>query len=100
MGKQGAALKVEQPAYLAEQFNVPHTVPHITLLINPDYESKHLGPMVLEAQTATWEPTVNNYVWHRADKNFIKVMVSLNTLSIPQEIKLPSHYQNVEKNWR
>ncbi len=52
--------------------------------------------MVLEAQTAIWEPTVNNYVWHSADTNFIKVMVSLNTLSSPQVIKLPDHHQNVK----
>lgn len=49
VGKQGAALNFDPNPFISGWYNVPESVPHITLLVNENFESKDLGPMMKTA---------------------------------------------------
>lgn len=50
VGEQGEALHV---AHISKWYNVPESMPHITLLIN-NFKAKELGPMLKPASQTTW----------------------------------------------
>lgn len=59
IGKQGVALSVQPNSFISEWYNVPESAPHITLLVNEQFESKDLGPVMQVATQTEWQETEN-----------------------------------------
>ena len=88
IGPQGAAAMVDETPYLEKQFSVENSLPHVTLLVNPGYRARDLGPMV-KAVNSQWEPTSRPLVWTSEGKKYTKFQVIKEGLSTPQAIRLP-----------
>ncbi len=50
VGPEGAALQVDREKFIDEWFEVPNSVPHVTLYVNKNCASKDLGPMMQKAE--------------------------------------------------
>lgn len=62
--------------YLEKESEVRNSFPHVTLLVNPEYEPKHLGSMVLESRQAKYASTDNRNIWISEDRSFVQVSIS------------------------
>ncbi len=56
VGPEGAALQVDRERFIDEWFEIPNSVPHISLYISKNCASKDLGPMMQKAEKCKWEP--------------------------------------------
>lgn len=54
--------------FIKKWFNVPDSVPHVSLYVGKNFETKHLGPMMKKAEQCQWKPTINPLIFHSADK--------------------------------
>ncbi|XP_041833465.1 uncharacterized protein LOC121634675 isoform X2 [Melanotaenia boesemani] len=89
IGPQGAAMSIEPNAYLTKEFEVPNSVPHITILINEGYTSKKLGPMMKEAGKLRIWTHKENHIMESQDGRFLKIMTDAQGNTRPEVILLP-----------
>ncbi len=89
---------VENCTYLEKEFKMKNSLPHVTLLVNPGYEPKHLGPMVLESKQADYMPTENKNIWISKYKSFIKISISALGWAHPQVIRLPCYLESCNQH--
>ncbi len=50
VGPEGAALQVDREKFIDEWFEVPNSVPHVSLYVSKNCASKDLGPMMQKAE--------------------------------------------------
>ncbi|XP_061634473.1 uncharacterized protein LOC133480455 isoform X2 [Phyllopteryx taeniolatus] len=86
---QGAALKIRMDEYLVREYTIEDGVPHVTLMITEEYEQKHVGKMMKEAETATFTQLAENRtIGTSEDKIFMKIMISSRGYGCPQTVQL------------
>lgn len=85
IGQEGAALQVECNPFLTKWYNVPESVPHITLLINENFKDKDLGPMMKTASTLKWDKTDSPLIFQSPGANMIKILCGTSMFAKPQE---------------
>lgn len=88
IGSQGAALNVQSNSVISEWYNAPESVPHITLLVNENFESKELGPMMRRASQVEWEKTDNPLIYMSQDGAMIKITCELSMTAHPQVVTI------------
>lgn len=89
LGPQGAAMKINRNDYLKEEHKVEGSVPHVTLMIAEDFESKHIGTMMTDSESAVFVKAKENpLVWISEDQQFIKLMISTQGFGKPQTVRL------------
>ena len=89
LGPQGAAMKIDRDDYLDKEFDIEKSVPHVTLLVSEEYEQKHIGEMMVEAEEAVFEPVKENLaIWRSKDQRFIKIMISAQGQGQPQTVRM------------
>ncbi|XP_013882160.1 uncharacterized protein LOC106530969, partial [Austrofundulus limnaeus] len=89
IGVQGAAASVETNPFITKWYKVPHSAPHITLMVNEGFESKDLGPMMLTASQIEWKATDNPLVFTTDDASMIKIICGSFMTAKPQIITAP-----------
>ncbi|XP_054648258.1 uncharacterized protein LOC129190003 isoform X1 [Dunckerocampus dactyliophorus] len=90
IGQEGAAFNVESNPFLAQWYNVPNSAPHITLLVNENFASKDLGPMMKNASKITWNATENPLIFVSPDETKIKILCGTHMVSKPKEVIITS----------
>ncbi|KAI4881961.1 hypothetical protein NFI96_008338 [Prochilodus magdalenae] len=89
LGPQGAALKIDRDDYMQKEFEVDKSVPHVTLWVHEDYEQKHIGEMMLEAEKAVFAPIKENRaIWRSEDQQFLKIMITAQGQGQPQTVRM------------
>ncbi|KAL6473215.1 hypothetical protein MHYP_G00194030 [Metynnis hypsauchen] len=89
LGPQGASMKVDKNDYIQKEFDVESSVPHVTLWVSEEYEQKHIGQMMLEAEEAVFMPLKENHaIWISEDQRFIKLMITAQGQGQPQTVKM------------
>lgn len=62
-------MKINSNDYLDKEYGIEKGVPHVTLMVAEDYEQKHIGEMMAEAEEAIFEPLTQNLViWRSMDQ--------------------------------
>lgn len=62
IGQEGAAVSVKGNTFLDKWYEIPNACPHITILVNKEYEIKHIGPMMKRAEHVQWQITNNSLI--------------------------------------
>ena len=89
VGPQGAAMKIDNQAYINDTFSVTDSIPHVTLFIADDSRQKHLGPMMAQADSAEFVQTPENpLIWRSVDELFLKIMISAHGTASPQTVTM------------
>ncbi|KAI4871735.1 hypothetical protein NFI96_008945, partial [Prochilodus magdalenae] len=71
LGPQGEAMKID------DEFDVEKSVSHVTLLVSEEFEQKHVGEMMAEAEEAVFAPMKENLaIWRSEDQRFLKIMIT------------------------
>ncbi len=86
VGKQGAAMNITENYFIKNWFNVPNSVPHVSLYIGKYWETKDLGTMMKKAKQFQWEATMNPLIFHSKDKDYIKILCNTTLTGVPQEV--------------
>ncbi len=86
IGKQGAALNIPDCEFVKKWFSLTDSVPHIAVYVGKHCESKDLGPMMKKAEQSKWEPTGNQFIFHSADQDYIKIVCATSLLGVPREV--------------
>lgn len=85
----GAAMKINRNDYLDKEFDIKKSIPHVALLVSENYEQKHLGDMMIEAEEAVFVPMKENAaIWRSEDQRFIKIMISAQGQGQPQTAQM------------
>ncbi len=81
VGPEGAALQVDRERLIDEWFEVPNSVPHVTLYVSKNCASKDLGPRMQKAE----KMQVGS---HRksADKVSLKILCATPMLGVPRMV--------------
>lgn len=87
-GPEEVALAVEANPFLRKWYEVPEACPHITVLINEGYESKHMGPMTKRASEAECRPTVKPLMWVSLDGSMTKILFGTTALGQTKHIQI------------
>lgn len=62
-------------------------MPHVTLMVPDEYEQKHIGEIIAEAEEAVFVPVKGNLaIWKSKDQHFIKIMISAQGQGQPQTV--------------
>ena len=89
IGPPGAAAAATLPQHLAQWFQVKNSTPHVTLLIEQEYESHGLGPMVKQVlQVHQWIPTENPNIQISTDRQFLRISNKTGDQGIAERILL------------
>ncbi len=83
---EGAALQVDREKIIDEGFEVPNSVPHVTLCVSKNCVSKDLGPMMQKAEKCKWEATKNHLILQSADKVYLKILCATPMLGVPRMV--------------
>ncbi len=83
---EGAALQVDREKFIDEWFEVPNSVPHVTLCESKNCVSKDLGPMMQKAEKCKWEATENHLIFQSADKVYLKILCATPMLGVPRMV--------------
>lgn len=59
VGKRGAAMNINENDFIKNWFNVENSVPHVSLYIGKDWETKDIGQMMKKAKQCQWKATIN-----------------------------------------
>ncbi len=86
VGLEGAALQVDREKFIDEWFEVPNSVPHITLYVSKNCASKDLGPMMQKAEKCKWEATENPLIFQSSDKAYLKILCATPMLGVPRMV--------------
>ncbi len=86
VGPEGAALQVDREKFIDEWFEVPNSVPHVTLYVSKNCISKDLGPMMQKAEKCKWEVTENPLIFQSADKVYLKILCATPMLGVPRMV--------------
>ncbi len=86
VGPEGAALQVDREKFIDEGFEVPNSVPHVTLCVSKNCVSKDLGPMMQKAEKCKWEATENHLIFQSADKVYLKILCATPMLGVPRMV--------------
>ena len=93
LGPQGAAMKITNDDFMREQHAIEDSVPHVTLLINEDFEQSDVGRMVAESEQAVFmKHEQNSAIWVSEDRRYIKLMISAQGFGRPQTVKLTEEF--------
>ncbi len=84
VGPEGVALQVDREKFIDEWFEVPNSVPHVTLYVSKNCASKDLGPMMQKAEKCKWEATENPLIFQSADKAYLKILCATPMLGVPE----------------
>ncbi|XP_056592765.1 uncharacterized protein LOC130411831 [Triplophysa dalaica] len=88
VGPQGAALQVDRNDFIKEWFQIPNSVPHITLYLEQGSENKEIGPMMKKAKGIQWKSTDNPLIFISADKHFMKIACATIMQGTPREVEV------------
>uniref|UniRef100_A0A8P4KC93 Peptidase A2 domain-containing protein n=1 Tax=Dicentrarchus labrax TaxID=13489 RepID=A0A8P4KC93_DICLA len=89
LGPQGVAMKINTDDYLEKEFDIEKSVPHVTLLVSEEYEQKHIGEMMTEAEEAVFTPVKENLaIWRSKDQRYIKIMISARGQGQPLAVRM------------
>ena len=89
LGPQGEAMKIDRNDYLHKEFDVEKRVPHVTLLVSEEFEQKHVGEMMAEAEEAVFAPMKEDLaIWKREHHRFIKIMITAQGQGQPQTVRM------------
>jgi hypothetical protein len=86
IGPKGAALQIDREKFIDEWFEVPNSVPHVTLYVNKDCVSRDLGPMMQEAEKSKWKATENPLIFQSADNMYLKILCATPMMGVPRMI--------------
>ncbi len=86
VGPEGAALQVDRDKFIDEWFEVPNSVPHVSLYVSKNCASKDLGPMMQKAEKCKWEATENPLIFQSADKGYLKILCATPMLGVPRMV--------------
>lgn len=70
-GKQGAAFT---PTHSSQNGTMYLNLPHLTLMVNENFESKDLGPMMNTASKSEWRTTENPSIFTSFYDSLIKIL--------------------------
>ncbi|XP_034146322.1 uncharacterized protein LOC117593883 [Esox lucius] len=96
IGRQGAAMEVsdaEGSTLITDWFDVPGSVPHVTLLINDGFKAKDLGPMMKRATQVAWVKTDNPLIFRSPENDLIKILCFADIVGEPQEVEVGTGQQ-------
>ncbi|XP_013856482.1 uncharacterized protein LOC106512401 [Austrofundulus limnaeus] len=89
VGPQGVAMKIDPNDFLLEQHEIKDSVPHVTLFVAKDYEQKHVGNMMVEAQDIVFKPLKENInIWRSEDQQYLTIMISAQGSGKPQVVQM------------
>lgn len=89
LGPQGAAMKINRNDYLDKEYNIEDSIPHVTLKVAENYEQKHVGAMMVEAEKVSFKPLKeNSAIWRSEDHRFIKIAISAHGIGQPQTAQM------------
>ncbi len=86
VGPEGAALQVDRERFIDEWFEIPNSVPHISLYISKNCVSKDLGPMMRKAEKCKWEATENPLIFQSVYKVYLKILCATPMLGVPRMV--------------
>lgn len=82
-------MKIDSNDYLEKEYDIKNSIPHVTLLVNEDYQQKDVGEMMAQAERTTFVPLQeNSNIWRSEDQLFIKIMVSAQGTGEPQTVRM------------
>lgn len=89
LGPQGGAMKVDDNEYVAREFEVFNSVPHITLRVMDGYHPKDLRFMMTEAERAISVPLKEHQsVWRSENGQFLKILIMAEGHGQPQTVRM------------
>ena len=73
IGPAGPAMRIMENDVLYHHFDMPGTVPHVTIRVAEGCRSRDVGPMMLDAEETEWQVTKNPEVQISADKTYTQL---------------------------
>ncbi len=86
VGPEGAALQVDREKFIDEWFEVPNSIPHVSLYVSKNCVPKDLGPMMQNAEKCKWEATENPLNFQSADKGYLKILCATPMMGVPRMV--------------